>query len=237
MRMSWLISAAAVFLMVTPAFADLVQWTIVNAQFNDGGALTGSFLYDTTTGSVTNYSIDAGAGPDPFLGEFLYTPSDSTLSASIGLNEAFLDFCRGSMPISGAGSFNRCLHLDIIIPFFPPFIMTSLSDLSAGILPLALATATGPSGASGSFETGPQTPLTLFEPGVGYITVDLPTCLASAQLPFENRCVDSTGGAELGIVPSAFTSPIPEPQSMLLLATVFAGLILKTPKSWTSSLH
>jgi uncharacterized protein (TIGR03437 family) len=57
------------------AFCAPVTWTLINATFNDGGAATGSFVFDADTGAVSNWNINAMAGAA--LTSFTYTPTNS----------------------------------------------------------------------------------------------------------------------------------------------------------------
>ncbi len=53
-----------------------VTWTLSNATFNDGGTVTGSFVYNAESGAVSNWNIVTTAGST--LPAFTYTPSNST---------------------------------------------------------------------------------------------------------------------------------------------------------------
>jgi uncharacterized protein (TIGR03437 family) len=56
-----------------------VTWTLTNATFNDGGTATGTFLFDSETGVVSNWNIVTTAGS--VLTAFTYTPTNSQASS------------------------------------------------------------------------------------------------------------------------------------------------------------
>jgi hypothetical protein len=226
----------------------LVQWTFPSdAQFNDGGAATGSFTFDATTGSVTDWSIDAGTGTyfsdtGNDFGDFLYTPATSSLVANIGPLEGFLSFCTPMMSSTfGITTINwtRCLGLDI---FFPPVpTQTSLSDVGISLPVLPGCAGCFP---SGSYETGLPNPLSfeidLGPAGIVPMTVDLPTCDNNfLVLPLQNRCLKASANNAIEITSALVTgggggSSVPEPGSffLVLVAMVLAiGLILQRRKN------
>ena len=53
---------AALFLATTQTFALPVSWTFNNVVFTDGTHLTGSFVYDESTGSLSAFSIHTEGG-------------------------------------------------------------------------------------------------------------------------------------------------------------------------------
>ena len=53
---------AALFLATTQTFAIPVSWTFNNVVFTDGTHLTGSFVYDEYTGSLSAFSIHTEGG-------------------------------------------------------------------------------------------------------------------------------------------------------------------------------
>lgn len=60
-------TAAVVFLflffaMAPTASADGVTWTLTNLTFPDGATITGSFVYDATTNTVTDINVVSSAG-------------------------------------------------------------------------------------------------------------------------------------------------------------------------------
>lgn len=73
----------------------LVDWTL-SGNFSDGGALSGTFTLDATTGVITAVNITTTAGS--VLGGFNYTTLNTT--ATYGTSPvAFLDFASGVSPL------------------------------------------------------------------------------------------------------------------------------------------
>jgi len=66
---------AGLLLMSLPisANATIIDWTLSNVTFSDGGAATGTFSIDSTTGQLTDYDITVGSGS--ILAAFEYKPS------------------------------------------------------------------------------------------------------------------------------------------------------------------
>jgi hypothetical protein len=54
--------AGALSLAASAASADVLKWTLQNAVFDDGGAASGSFDYNTVTEAYTNIDITTTAG-------------------------------------------------------------------------------------------------------------------------------------------------------------------------------
>lgn len=61
-------AAAAAVLLATPALADPVEWTI-SGTFEDGGTISGTYVYDydTLTYSQIDITTTAGTAPSPIL--------------------------------------------------------------------------------------------------------------------------------------------------------------------------
>jgi hypothetical protein len=87
-----MIAAAALLLLVgaaPSAFADSATWTFTDVAFSDGATVTGSFVYDATTNSVTSIDITTSAGTlsggatytslDPGYGPFAFDMAFVTL--------------------------------------------------------------------------------------------------------------------------------------------------------------
>ncbi len=70
----------------------LVDWTL-SGNFSDGGALSGTFTLDATTGVITAVNITTTAGS--VLGGFNYT----TLNTTSTYGTSFLDFASGVSPL------------------------------------------------------------------------------------------------------------------------------------------
>ena len=71
---------AANALLASPAAAAMLKWTVSEGGFSDGGAFSGTFVYDTDTGMLSDWNLttsDAGVG---FLGG-TYTDADFTSSS------------------------------------------------------------------------------------------------------------------------------------------------------------
>jgi uncharacterized protein (TIGR03437 family) len=73
-----------IFLCSAAAFGYQVTWT-VSGTFDDGGTLSGTFVFDADTGTIDTWNVVAGAGST--LGAVTYTPatsfSDFTASGSV----------------------------------------------------------------------------------------------------------------------------------------------------------
>lgn len=71
------------------ALADPLTWDFLNANFNDGGSLSGFFVFNAATNTATNWDISATAGSA--LAAFEYTPSDSSFFDIHGGTEFLFD--------------------------------------------------------------------------------------------------------------------------------------------------
>jgi uncharacterized protein (TIGR03437 family) len=71
---------AGVFFLLTAgvALCGPVTWTLSSAVFNDGGTLSGTFVFDADTGTVSNWNLATTTGST--LTGFTYTPASSTSS-------------------------------------------------------------------------------------------------------------------------------------------------------------
>jgi len=56
----------------------VVDWTISNGTFSDGGALSGTFTLNLTTGLITAFNVNTTAGT--VLGAFSYAPANTIAS-------------------------------------------------------------------------------------------------------------------------------------------------------------
>ena len=68
---------AAVLLVPVSAQAVPIQWTISGATFDDGGALSGSFIYDADTLTASNWNLTVTGGDTSTFPSVTYTPSNS----------------------------------------------------------------------------------------------------------------------------------------------------------------
>ncbi len=74
------IAAAA----ATPARAALINETLTDVAFRDGGIATGFFIFDTSTGKLTSWSISVSGGDTSTFPAFTYTQSNSNPTVDIG---------------------------------------------------------------------------------------------------------------------------------------------------------
>jgi len=74
----------------------LVDWTL-SGNFSDGGALSGTFTLDATTGVITALNITTSAGS--VLGGFNYTTLNTTATYGTAFGTSFLDFANGVSPL------------------------------------------------------------------------------------------------------------------------------------------
>src|SRR5262249_16201811 len=85
-------------LMAGIALGVPVTWRI-QGTFNDGGGLSGSFIYNADTNAVTNWDIVATAGSA--LGAFEYTPTNSPVA---GASATKIIFASNQMFPAAAGT-------------------------------------------------------------------------------------------------------------------------------------
>ena len=64
--------------------ADPVEWTLQNIVFEDGGTLTGTFVFDADTQTVSNINLEASAG---------FNFSGNTYTAALGGGSAIPCVC------------------------------------------------------------------------------------------------------------------------------------------------
>lgn len=77
-----LISVLFLATAATFAQASPVLWNLDGVIFSDGGAGSGDFVYEASTGTVLDWNLTTGAGGS-FDG-FVYTPTTSTARANVG---------------------------------------------------------------------------------------------------------------------------------------------------------
>lgn len=63
------------FVIAQTGLASTVNWSLNNVAFNDGATASGTFDWDATSQSVSNWNISVTSGT---LSAFTYTPADST---------------------------------------------------------------------------------------------------------------------------------------------------------------
>lgn len=71
---------AWLWLLTGPAAAALLTWTVTGATFNDAGTLSGTFVQDSASNTVTNWNLSV-AGGGAFFPARSYTPANSTFSS------------------------------------------------------------------------------------------------------------------------------------------------------------
>lgn len=62
------------------AFAVPIAWNLEDVTFSDGGTLNGSFMFDSETDSLTNWSILSSGGDILNFPEFTYDTSNSIIA-------------------------------------------------------------------------------------------------------------------------------------------------------------
>ena len=122
-------SLVSFFFVAGMTSADPLTWDFVNAHFNDGGSLSGFFLFNAITDTATNWDISSTAGTA--LAAFEYTPSDSFFTDINGGTE-FAFTSNATFP----GCCGFLEHRGLVLTFVSP-----LTD-AGGLVPLNLA-ATG----------------------------------------------------------------------------------------------
>ncbi len=131
------------------AAATTITWTLNASNFNDGGNVAGSFLWDVTTSSVTEFNFTV------FGGNIIDFPSQTLSSSDVFYGVQKLDLGSGShllMFIHNTGLFTR----DLI------FNVTSFTLLDTPVerLQLVGGSVTGASGLVETFNFVPGTPIT-----------------------------------------------------------------------------
>lgn len=61
-----------------PAYAAPIKWTLENVSFTDGGTATGSFVYDTATGTFQDIQILISGGTNGVNGNFNFLCVDQS---------------------------------------------------------------------------------------------------------------------------------------------------------------
>jgi hypothetical protein len=72
-----MICAAPLAISAMPAQASVIDWTLQNVVFSDGGSASGTFSTDSATGDVLNFDITTTSGSK--LGGTVY---DDTVASS-----------------------------------------------------------------------------------------------------------------------------------------------------------
>jgi hypothetical protein len=93
MVLCWRKAAAAMGLAVGMALAQsshaaIIEWSLSGATMNDGGALSGTFSFDTTSGEVTTWDIVSTAGSD--LSGATYAPDAGESATADGSSVTFI---------------------------------------------------------------------------------------------------------------------------------------------------
>jgi hypothetical protein len=96
--------------MVAPANAATINWTLNFVQFTDGGTATGTFSTDSITGAVTAFDITTTPGQFISTG-FEYDAATSLQGAGLGTN---------SFSLTQVDSPNRALELSFFNPLTSP---------------------------------------------------------------------------------------------------------------------
>lgn len=134
-RLTLLLGVAA--LIAPLASAGPLTWTFQDAFFDDGTALTGSFVYDadasTLTLSLVDWNISVYDSPNPPLAAYTYTPLTTFLPAYVDTTfdiflielmdssqSHYIDLqlsavptdAGGTIPLLLAGNFPRTLEVD-----------------------------------------------------------------------------------------------------------------------------
>jgi hypothetical protein len=79
-----MVAAACFFALPHAANSALIEWTVNDAIFEDGAALTGSFVWDTESDTVTG--VDMATGSSAFFSARTYGSSATAIDA------LFIDF-------------------------------------------------------------------------------------------------------------------------------------------------
>jgi hypothetical protein len=97
-----LMSAIAMLASAPFASASVIFETLQSATFYDGGVASGSFAFDTVSGTVTSWSISVSGGDIGTFPPFTYSPIDSTVfvgSGDLGFPLTAFDFSTGTRAI------------------------------------------------------------------------------------------------------------------------------------------
>ena len=101
-----------------PAMAIPILWTLSGVGFIGGGSVTGSFVFDASTTSLANISIQISGGPDPTLdglltiGEpdsqlpvFHQSPANNNPGIWLYTAPSMLSNAGGTIPLNPSASF------------------------------------------------------------------------------------------------------------------------------------
>ena len=72
------------------ANAALLTWTVQGGSFNDGGTVSGTFVQDSASNTITSWNLAVAGGGGSFPARS-YTPANSTVS-TLGLGSAVASF-------------------------------------------------------------------------------------------------------------------------------------------------
>lgn len=87
-----------------PVMAATLEWTVQNAQFDDGGRIIGSFQWDTLSQQVTVIDIQTTAGATPF--DTVHDYSGGTATRDMANSPNRLTFKTASRWLSLFGTLN-----------------------------------------------------------------------------------------------------------------------------------
>jgi hypothetical protein len=164
----FLFSILVVLAVATPSSADLITWNL-NASLDDGGSVEGSFVYDTSSGAVTTWSIDAEFAPATattasyLTNPYHFTPADSSaviygdnsrfrleaqyeLSSGIrvyilGIEVPFASDFAGAAPILVGGGLYQSYREDITqLPYPFDLVKAYIEDGAGTLTPVPLPT-------------------------------------------------------------------------------------------------
>jgi hypothetical protein len=110
-----------------PAKAVPIQWTFDNVTFNDGGTVTGSFVYDYTTLAISSINVQSTTGSA--FGGATYTTGINAFPGGGGVVLA-TDQVSPSNDLAGE-------NLLGLILVFPVATTAGLSSLSESVCPLS----------------------------------------------------------------------------------------------------
>jgi hypothetical protein len=101
-------SALVILACAAPALAGQVTWTLSAVTLNDGGSLSGWFVYDSSTNAFTSWSITGQLPPDVAAEMTPQPPHPFTLSSSLSGCEGFLAYAGSDLT---AATFDYCPDL------------------------------------------------------------------------------------------------------------------------------